>query len=117
MGEKALEPRQLVVELGTWLGIAIRRIEACHQDSIDRRLDVARLGIRIVARQRATNLHRLAAARKDRDAVVSRLLPLPQRAVPCVAYRGHRKFVVVDAQLLQAHDVRFRFAQPLEQAR
>ena len=54
------------------------------------------------------------AGREHGDAVVARLLALPQRAVPRLANSVERKLLTVDAKLLQADDVRLRFCEPLE---
>jgi len=52
MRGELLEPFQLVVEFRSGLRIAVRQIEACDQDAVDRGLEVARLGVPGIAGQR-----------------------------------------------------------------
>ena len=111
------KPAELVVELRPRLWIAIRRVQACNEHAADRGFEVPRLAIGGVARQHAAHLDRLVRAREDRNAVVTRLLALPQRAVATRVYRGKRELLVVDAQLLQADDIRARLIEPLGQPR
>jgi hypothetical protein len=51
MGDEALEPRQLVIELWPGLRIAIGEIKGRDQDSVHRYLDVPSLEILGIARQ------------------------------------------------------------------
>ncbi|TIS10391.1 MAG: hypothetical protein E5X14_01335, partial [Mesorhizobium sp.] len=54
---EALVPGELVGEFRPGLRIAVRRVEAGNHDAVDRRLDVARLAVGIVAGQRVACQH------------------------------------------------------------
>jgi hypothetical protein len=87
------------------------QIQTRDQHAFDRRLDVAAVRILRIARQHATDLDRIRAAREDRHAVVA-LLTVPDHAVTGVANRALRKFFLRRFQFLKAHDIRRGLAQP-----
>src|SRR5690606_17347235 len=64
-----LKPLKLVVEFGTWLRIAVRRIDACNQHTLNRGLEITRLKILLVTRQLATGDEGLTDPRKNGNAV------------------------------------------------
>src|ERR1700685_945546 len=66
---KALQPSQLVIELRPGRGIAVGQVEASYAHAIDRRLDVTAVQVLRIARQRATTLDRIRAAREDCDTI------------------------------------------------
>ena len=114
MGDQALEPRQLVVELGARLGIAIGQVQAGHQHAFDRRLQIAALRIVVGARQAAPNFHWVGALGQNRHAI-PRLLAVPDGAVTGRTDLVDRKAFVHRLQLLKTRDVG-RFArQPRQQ--
>src|SRR6185369_9504650 len=64
--EQTVEPGQFVVELRTWLWIAIREIEGSDQDAIHSRLDVASLVVLRITGQAGPSQHRILVSREDR---------------------------------------------------
>ena len=61
MGDEAVEPLELVVELGAGLRVAIRQVQAADDDAVDLGLDVAAVRVVGVAGQAAAALDGLAA--------------------------------------------------------
>src|SRR6185295_19785197 len=102
---EALEPRELVVELGPRLGVPVREVDRRHDQVPDSSLKVTGLRIGGVTRQTPPNLARRLISREDRHAVVC-TLPVPHSTVSRVGDRTRRKFGVVGLELLQADDVR-----------
>ena len=74
------EPFELVVEFRAGLRVAVRQVDAAHDDPIDCGFDVARLAIVAVAGQLGPDQHRIGISRQDRDAIPG-LLSTPDRAV------------------------------------
>src|SRR5689334_13169370 len=101
MRDEPLEPRKLEIEFRAGLWIAVRRVETPDDNAIDGGLEITRVLIAWIAGQPATSFNGVRAARENGDSVVSRLLPLPERAVPCSADGIDRELFVIDAQLLQ----------------
>ncbi len=102
--DQALEPRELVVEFRTRLGVAIRKVEARHAQAVHLRLEVAALLVRGVARKAAADLDRVGATREDGDAVPGPL-PVPERTVArALELRGGKRRID-PLELLQAGDV------------
>ena len=60
MVRQPVEPAQLVIELRSRRGIAVRQIQASDDHAVDRRLDVAAVRVVGVARQAPADFHRLA---------------------------------------------------------
>jgi hypothetical protein len=99
------EPGQFVVELGTRLGISVRKIQAADQQAVDRSFDVAGLCIPRIAGERGSCKDRLCASRKNGDTVPGRL------SVPDRMITHARKFRLGECgiggfQLLQTNNVR-----------
>src|SRR5271163_3375218 len=113
---QALEPTELVVELGPRRGIAVGQIKAADDDAVDTRLDVAAVRVLGIAGQAATTLDRFAAAREDRDAIPA-FLAMPDWRVAGFADRRFRKFFLRRLQFLEARDIRFEFGQPAQERR
>ena len=80
------------------------------------RFQVARLPVKLVARQTPTDLDRALAFRQDRDAVM-RALAMPKRPVARIVEEVCRTFLVGRLDLLKADDVGLRLVEPLEQPR
>ena len=116
MRYEALEPRELVVELGPGLGVAIWKVDRRHDQAPDRSFQIPGLRIGGITRQTAPNLARRLISREDRHPVV-RTLSVPHGAVSRVGEGTRRKFGVVGLELLQADHIRARFCKPFEQAR
>ena len=114
--DQAIEPGQFVVELGTGLQVAIRQIQASHNHSGDRRLEIPALVIRKVARQLALKLHRWRALRQNCHPVPG-ALPLPQAVVARLQQWLFGETGVQSLQLLQAGNVWLLACQPLQQPR
>src|SRR5271155_6158777 len=113
---QALEPTELVVELGPRRRIAVGQIKAADDDAVDTRLDVAAVRGLGIAGQAATTLDRFAAAREDRDAIPA-FLAMPDWRVAGFADRRFRKFILGRLQFLEARDIRFEFAEPSQKRR
>src|SRR5208283_2949856 len=113
---QALEPTELVVELGPRRGIAVGQIKAADDDAVDTRLDVAAVRVLGIAGQAATTLDRFAAAREDRDAIPA-FLAMPDWRVAGFADRRFRKFILGRLQFLQARDIWFEFVKPPQERR
>ena len=114
--DQPLEPRELVVEFGSWLRVAIRQIETGDDDAVDRRFEIAALRIRDVAGQAAADFDRFCIPREDRHAVPC-ALPGPERTVSGRRERRDGKRCVCRLQFLQADDVRRFTFEPLQKAR
>src|SRR6516165_7977836 len=114
MHQQTLHPGKLVVEFWPRLRIAVRRIERGDNDTVNRRLDIARLPVVRIAGQFAPCHDRLAAARQDGDAVPG-LLAAPHGAVTRLLNRGLGEFAVGGFKLLQRDDVGLFGAQPADQ--
>jgi hypothetical protein len=80
------------------------------------RLEVARLAVKLVARQAAANLYGELAFREDGDAMM-RALSMPERRVAGVFELRRRTFLVGRLDFLEADDVRPRLVQPFEEPR
>src|SRR5690242_12976816 len=113
---QALEPLELVVELGSRRGIAIREIEASDQNAGGLCLDIAAMPIVRIAGQDTADLDRIGTARKDRYAVEA-LLAVPDDAVARLANRSFGKLVVRDLQFLKADDGGPGFGEPAQKVR
>ena len=116
MRVESLEPRELVVELGPGLRVAIWKVDRRHDQAPNRSFQIPGLRIGGITRQTAPNLARRLILREDRHSVV-RTLSVPYGAVSRVGEGTHRKFGVVGLELLQADHIRARFCKPFEQAR
>src|SRR5262245_11452538 len=90
MAEQALKPGELVVELGAGMRIAIRQIDAAHQDASDGSLDVPVLRVVIIAGKPVSGENRFAAAREDGNAVPGPL-SAPDRVIAKAAQFGGGK--------------------------
>src|ERR1700730_9751300 len=104
------------MELGAGRGIAIRKIKASDEHAAGLSLDIAAMEIVRIAWQDATNLDRIGAERKDRDAIEA-LLAVPDDAVARLANRGLGKLVMRDLQFLKACDVGPGFGEPAQEVR
>ena len=82
MRYEAVAPAELVVEFRPGLWVAIWCIEGSNDNSSNRRLDVAALCIRRIARKLGPGENRFGIAREDGDAVPRRL-PAPNGAIAC----------------------------------
>ena len=111
MRDQPVEPCELVVEFRAGLRVTVRSIEASDENAVDRSLDVAALVILRIAGQRVARQHGLHAAREDRHPI-PRFLATPNRLVTGPAHGISGKIRVGALELLQAHDVRPRGAQP-----
>src|SRR5688572_16460550 len=100
MRNKALEPGELVIEFRPRLWIAVRRVYASDDDTVESRFEITRVVIAGSAGQPASNLNWFGPACENGHAVIPRLLPLPQRAITRFAYGIDRKLFVIDAQFL-----------------
>jgi hypothetical protein len=114
--DQALEPGELVVELGAGLRIAVGQVDRREEDAEGGRLQVARLAVGVVARQGSARDDGLRAARQEGDAVPGALAS-PGRAVAGRLDRRRREIAVDRLQLLQRDDVRRGLREPLEQER
>src|SRR6516164_11393182 len=112
MDRQSPKPGQLVIELRTWLRVAVGRVKRGHDNPIHRRLDVPALLVLRVARQIAQGLDGLPS-RQDRHTVPG-LLTSPDRLVSSFPDFGDRKFSVSRLEFLQADDVRTRLAHPVQ---
>src|SRR5579872_2236037 len=113
---KSLEPAQLVIELWTRRGIAIRKIKACDEHAVDLPFEIPAMQIVRVARQFVANLDRIGAAREDRDTIEA-LLAAPDNTISCLANRSFGKLVVQNLQFLQAGNVGPGLGEPAQQVR
>src|SRR5579872_5785064 len=100
MLNQALEPGELVVELGAGLRIAVRQVERCNRDTTDLGLDVAAVCIVRIARQSAADLVWLGFLGENRDPIEG-ALSVPDGAVARGANRHDRKRRIGRLQLLQ----------------
>ena len=116
MGDQAIEPGELVVELRPRLGIAVGQIDRGDEQPLDRGLDIAALAVLGIAGQGIARQHRLGALGQDGDAVPG-LLPPPHRAIARLAQGRRGEFAVGGLQLLQRDDVGLGLPQPGEQVR
>ena len=112
VGDQALEPSQLVVELGAGPWIAVGQVEAGDQHAIDRRLDIAGLRIGRIARQGRAGDDRLGLSRQDRHAVPA-ALAFPDGVVAQLGQRLGGEGALLGLELLQADDVRLGLGQPV----
>lgn len=112
---QAVEPGQLVIELGTGLRIAVRQVEAADQHPIDCGLDVSALFVGEVARQTSAGQDGRTAAAQDRHAVPA-VLAAPDGMVTRLADRSLRKLLIARLQLLKADDVGPGRLQPDQQS-
>ena len=115
MGGETLQPAQLVVELRPGCGIAVRQIQAPDRQPMHRRLDVAAVEVFRISRQRAPHLHRLGAAREDRDAVPA-FLSVPDHPVTGIPNGAFRKLLLRGFEFLKANDVGSGFSEPALQS-
>jgi hypothetical protein len=109
--DKALEPRQLIIELRTWLRIPVRQVDAADQYAIDRCFDVAGLFVGAVAGEASAGQDQLGAPGQDGDTVPGSLA-LPNRPVATFQQRCLRKGPVLRLELLQAGHIGALGLQP-----
>ena len=88
--------------------------QAPENCAVDRRLDVAAMGVGRIARQPPANFHRLGVPRQDRDAVPT-LLTMPDRTVAGGSDGGIGKSLVGRLQLLKTDNIRRGLFEPCEQ--
>ncbi len=110
---QAAEPRQLVVELRTRLGIAVRQIDAPYKQSLDCRFDISRLVVGRIARRGGSRDNGFSIACENGNTVPG-LLPAPNRMIAGLRDRPRREFRVRAFQLLQAGDIGPCRFQPVE---
>ena len=79
MLRQSVEPAELVIELGSRRGIAVRQIEPSDDHAVHR-LNVAAVRVIGIAGQAPADFHGLSAPRQDRDAVPA-FLPMPDGAI------------------------------------
>ena len=70
MPDESFELCQLVVELRTGAGVAVREINAGNDDTLNSRLDVASMRVLGIARQSSAYFEGCIASREQRDAVL-----------------------------------------------
>src|ERR1043166_2505055 len=97
---EALEPGELVVELRSRLGIAVRQVDRCDDQALYFRLEVPSLPVGVVARQAAAHLYRPLAFCEDRHAVM-RALAVPERAIAGFFQHACRTLLIGGLDLLQ----------------
>jgi hypothetical protein len=114
MFPQPFEPAQLVIEFRARRRVAVRQIEASHDQAIGRRFDVAAVYVVWIARQAAADQRRLAGALQDRHPVPG-FFPMPNGAITSRADRGCRKFLVGRFEFLQARDIRRGVPEPIKQ--
>src|SRR5262249_42844440 len=103
MDRQSPKPGQLVIELRTWLRVAVGRVKRSHDNPIHRRLDVPALLVVGVAGEIAQGLDGLPS-REDRH-TVPRFLTSPDRLVSSVLACGDREFSVSRLEFLHADNV------------
>jgi hypothetical protein len=111
MRYEALEPGKFIDELRPRLRIAIGKIEAADQHTVDGRFDIARFEVERIARQTPSRFDRVDAAGEDSDPVV-RTLAAPDRAVAGGRQRCMREARIGGLDLLKASDIRARLSKP-----
>jgi len=111
MGDEALEPGELVIELWPRLRIAVGEVEGRDQDSVDGRFDVTRLAVLRITGQGGAGQYRIVIAREDCDAVPG-TLALPDGTVAEGAKSLFRKGPVFGLEFLEADDVGLRSFEP-----
>ena len=111
VGNQAAEPFQFVIKLRAGLRISIGQVEAADEHSIDRRLQIAAVGIGFVARQTPSGLNGIGASGQNRHAVPG-LLAMPKGSVPGVLERVGRE--VEGFEFLEAGDVRLFPLEPFQ---
>ncbi len=114
MIDEAVEPGQLVIELGARPGIAVGQIEAGDDYAFHRRFQVTTLGIVLHPGQAPANLQGLIVTRQDGHAIPGGL-PIPEGAVAGGLQLSLGEVYGFRLQLLQADDVRLLPLQPLQQ--
>ena len=72
MSQQAAQPAQLVIELRTRRGVAVRQVQTADEQTAHVRLDVADVHVIRITGQRAPDFRRLAAAREDAKLVLAR---------------------------------------------
>ena len=113
---QSLEPFELVVEFRPGLRIAIRQIDAGHDDAPDRRFDIARFPVLAIAGQFCSDQYGIGAPGQDGDAIPA-FLPAPDRAVASLGDSCCRKIIVGRFQFLQRDDIGLCLTQPSQQVR
>src|SRR5215472_14814233 len=93
VASEALEPAQLVVEPGTWGGIAVREIQTAYDDLIDPGFDVAAVDILGISREGAADFDGLTTTGEDGNAVPA-FLAVPDDAIAGCANRQLRKLLL-----------------------
>src|SRR6185369_13014948 len=96
--------------------VAVRQVQAAHEDAVGGGLDVAAVLVVGIAGKRADALLRFFVAGEDRHAV-PRLLSVEDRAIARLLQRRCGKLLVHGLQLLQAGHVRRLLLEPLQQVR
>jgi hypothetical protein len=115
VAEQALEPGQLVVELGARLRVAVGQVDRGDEHAVDGGLDVARVVVGVVARKRSPRHDRPVS--RASSATPFHVFCPTRRAVAGVFERGARELGVGRLQLLQRDDIGLGLRQPLEQER
>src|SRR5579862_1115519 len=105
MGSQALEPGQLVTELRTRLGISVRQVNGRNQDAVHSGLDIARLTILGLSRQRRARQNRGATSRQNCHAIPG-TFAFPDCLVPQFLKRMLWKRSLFRLELLKTNDVR-----------
>src|SRR3984957_12518967 len=108
MGNEALEPGQLVVELRSRLRIPVGEVDRSDQDSLNSRFDVAGLVICRITRQACAGQHGSVVSCENGHAVPG-TLPLPDCFVPESSKGIHGKGSMLRLELLETHHVRLGF--------
>ncbi len=116
MPDQPFEPRQFVIELRSRLRIAVRKIQAGDQNTGHRRLQIPACGVARIPGQPAPHFNRRLALGQNRDAIPTPL-SVPDPLVPGLLEGHGRERGILRLELLQAHDIRRLFLQPLKQVR
>src|SRR4051794_18199633 len=115
MLQKALEPRELIVEARPRLWIAVGQVDRGDDEPFDLGFEITGLLVGGLTGQSAPNLLRRLAFGQDRHAVM-RALTMPDGAIARILDFARRKFRIVGLDFLQADDVGRGLVQPLDQA-
>src|SRR3984957_17544159 len=113
---QTLEPAKFVIEFGTGGRVAVRKIEAADDETLDRSFDVAAMSVVRITREHPADFDRVCAASKDGDTIPA-LLPVPDDPVACIADRSFGKFLMGSLQFLKAYDVGRIFPEPAQYGR
>ena len=114
--DQALEPTQLIIELGTGGRISIRKIQTADPEVVGGGFDVTALEVVWLTWQTSPSFNRIDAAGQDGDSVPA-LLPMPNRVVACFSDRPIGEFLPWRLQLLKTNHIGRRLLKATEEDR